>query len=370
MPEPDLIPDISVVICSYNGAAHLPALLASLGEQTFDSDRFETVVVDDGSSDSTSALAREHGARVVTLAENVGLAAARNAGVRTARASIVAFTDDDCVCDPGWLAQLIVPFADPAVLAVGGGVTPAGPDSFNVRFLRRRNPLEPLSGALLDSPSPPQRLAIYLRTVLLGAPSLGPGERLYSVVGANMAFRRKLLETLGGFDEAFRFGSEEEELCVRIHARGEAGEIIFAPWAMVTHTFAPRVGDTLRRSRAYGRGNARATAKYGKARLTPFPAPLLIAAVAAAAVRSRSTRLTLATCLLPLLCYPRWVIDLAAARRLEPFAYPYLQLAQELLTVLGEVEGRRAGYRPIEVAPLTDTSGPAAQRRTMSRVSP
>jgi glycosyltransferase involved in cell wall biosynthesis len=49
--------DVSVVVCSYNGAAHLPAVLASLREQTIDARRCETLVVDDGSSDPTSAVA-------------------------------------------------------------------------------------------------------------------------------------------------------------------------------------------------------------------------------------------------------------------------------------------------------------------------
>ena len=349
-------PDVSVVVCSHDGASHLPAVLASLRAQTLDGQRFETLVVDDGSSDPTSAIAVEHGARVITLTENCGLAAARNAGAREARAPIIAFTDDDCVCEPGWLEALLAPFADPAVLAVSGDVTPAGPDSFNVRFLQRRNPLAPLSGVFLDAPSPPRRLAIYVRGLLLGPPLLAPGERLYSVVGANMAFRRELLDELGGFDEAFRFGSEEEELCIRIHAEHEAAKIIFAPRAMVTHTFAPRLSDTLRRSRAYGRGNAREATKHGSRRVTPFPAPLLTAAVAAVALSTRSRRRALLAGLVPWLAYPRWLIDLAATRSPEPLAYPYLQLAQELLTVVGEIEGLRAGYRPAAPTQLAAAS--------------
>jgi GT2 family glycosyltransferase len=354
MPDSARTLDVSVVVCSHNGAVHLPAVLASLHKQTLAAGRFETLVVDDGSSDPTSAIAAEHGARVITLDENCGLAAARNAGVRAARAEIVAFTDDDCVCDPGWLEQLLEPFSNPAVLAVGGGVTPGGPNSFNVRFLRRRNPLKPLSGVFLESPGLTRRLAIYLRDLLLGAPRLAPGERLYSVVGANMAFRRGIVYELGGFDEAFRFGGEEEELCVRTHARREAAEIAFAPRATVSHTFSPRVGDTLRRSRAYGRGNARLAAKYGDHRPVVFPAPLLVAATGVTAQRCRSSRLALIAGLAPLLAYPRWVVDLAATSSPEPFAYPYLQLAQELLAMVGQIEGRRTGYHPVPATQLAD----------------
>ena len=101
--------------------------------------------------------------------------------------------------------------------------------------------------------------------------------------------------------------------------------------------------------------------------MTPFPAPLLTAAAGAVALSVRSPRLGLLAGLMPWFAYPRWLVDLAATRSPEPLAYPYLQLAQELLTVVGEIEGLRAGYRPVAAAQLADTSSGAAQR---SRVSP
>ncbi|HEV3000586.1 MAG TPA: glycosyltransferase family A protein, partial [Solirubrobacteraceae bacterium] len=99
-------PEITVVVPVRDGAASLPPLLASLAGQTLARERFEVIVVDNGSRDATAAVAREGGARVVT--EPVAnRARARNAGIAAARAPLVAFTDADCVAAPGWLEALL-----------------------------------------------------------------------------------------------------------------------------------------------------------------------------------------------------------------------------------------------------------------------
>ena len=64
-----------------------------------------------------------------------------------------------------------------------------------------------------------------------------------------MAFDRRLVRELHGFDEAFRFGADEEEFCRRAHARGPVC-FRYQPDAIVTHRFSPSVCDILRRARA------------------------------------------------------------------------------------------------------------------------
>jgi glycosyltransferase involved in cell wall biosynthesis len=347
MPETSS-PTVTVVVPSHNGATRLPAAIASIKRQRIDPGAVELIVVDDGSFDDTGAIAAELGARVVSLEPARGVAAARNAGVAAARAPVVAFTDDDCDCDETWLNSLLAPFADPAVGATGGRVRPAGPEGFTVRYLRRHNPLEPLSAVLLSSARPHERLAIYLRGLLFGPLRPSAGDDLYSVVGANMAFRRDLIWELGGFDEAFRFGGEEEDLCRRTHAAPHPRRIVFEPRAVISHLFVPRLRDTLRRSRAYGRGNARLAAKHRDVKPIVFPIPLLVLVLALAGLtRSGRRRGTgLLAPLVPFAAYPRWFVEMARAGSVEAVADPYVQLAQELLVMRGEVEGWVAGYMP------------------------
>ena len=79
--------DLTIVICSLNGEAGVCRCLDALSMQTI-YDRLEVIVVDDGSTDGTSDVARAHGAIVIRHPVNRGLAAARNSGVRAASAQL------------------------------------------------------------------------------------------------------------------------------------------------------------------------------------------------------------------------------------------------------------------------------------------
>ena len=72
-----------------------------------------------------------------------GPAAARNLGIRSSQAEIIAFTDADCVADPGWLAALVKPFINPDVVGVGGNILPyqhSNP-TFAEKFSAEHSPL-------------------------------------------------------------------------------------------------------------------------------------------------------------------------------------------------------------------------------------
>ena len=88
------------------------------------------VVVDNGSTDETPSVARSFAGSLpvdVIREETVGIPHARNAGVARCTGDIVAFLDDDCEAEPGWLAALEIPFLkDPQVGVVGGVLTPLG----------------------------------------------------------------------------------------------------------------------------------------------------------------------------------------------------------------------------------------------------
>ncbi len=72
----------------------------------YPADQFEVIVIDDGSSMPIDAWSGDSRVRVIRQ-DNKGPAAARNAGIASARGAFLAFTDDDCVPEPGWLAALV-----------------------------------------------------------------------------------------------------------------------------------------------------------------------------------------------------------------------------------------------------------------------
>ena len=335
------------MVCSHNGERTLPGLLESLREQSLSSERYEVILVDDGSTDRTAAVAEDWGVRLIRLSQNAGLAAARNAGVRAASAAIVAFTDDDCEADRDWITALLAAFENLDVAGVGGRVVPSPGGGFVLRYLARRNPLAPLKADLLASNHPVYRLGLYLRATALGETEPRRGEELYSVVGANMAFRRQVILDLDGFDESFAFGVEEEDFCMRVHAAQERATLLYEPSAVVFHRFERRLSATLRRSRTYGRGHARAGIKHQDLRLILYPVPLAVLISIVSGLLLSDRTILIVGALGPLAGYPRWLRDTWEEKSPEPLAYPYLQLAQEIYTMLGELEGRQAGYGPV-----------------------
>jgi GT2 family glycosyltransferase len=222
-------PDVSVVVPTRDRPERLAALLAGLREQTLGAGAFEVIVVDDGSTvSSTQHVLAEESARgellVHTLRNevSVGQARARNQGWAEAAAPLVAFTDDDCIADPGWLQALLA----------ASSATPGA-------IVQGRTEPEPLGG---------RRRGPFSRTIAVE--SLGPEYQT-----CNILYPRALLEQLAGFDE--RVGQpvagEDTELAWRAFEAG--AQAVFAPDALVSHAvhelgFAGALRDATRWSEA------------------------------------------------------------------------------------------------------------------------
>jgi glucosyl-dolichyl phosphate glucuronosyltransferase len=118
----------SVIVPTRNRAKQLQACLASLTRQTALADSFEVIVIDNGSNDETSAVARAFDGplqlRLVHESEP-GLHVGRHAGARMARSDVLMFCDDDIEADPGWVEAVVRRFAEPDVALVGGNDRPA-----------------------------------------------------------------------------------------------------------------------------------------------------------------------------------------------------------------------------------------------------
>jgi GT2 family glycosyltransferase len=201
------VPEVSVVIPTRDRAPRLAAALDALRGQTLGRDRFEVVVVDDGSTDGTPKLlesaARDGSLRLQVLRRRGdGPAAARNAGWRAAAAPLIAFTDDDCEPAGNWLdATLRAAGKSPGAIVQG----PTQP------IPRERH--------LLDRP--------FARTRRIDGPSPW-------FPTCNIAYPRELLEQLGGFDERFPEAlGEDTDLGWRVLEAG--GRLEFAPPALVHH---------------------------------------------------------------------------------------------------------------------------------------
>jgi glycosyltransferase involved in cell wall biosynthesis len=354
--------DLSVIICSLNGAAGVDRCLRALAGQK--DVELQLIVVDDGSTDDTSYVAREHGATVIRHETNRGASAARNTGIRTATAPVVAFLDDDCEPEPEWARELVDAYQD-GVIGVGGPLVPHAPEGFMLGFLRRNNPLLPLEMNLAHSEKLLYRL--YLYALRQWAPEERHDKReVYTLVGANMSFRRQVVTEVG-LDERFRFGAEDLDLCLQMRRRFPNGRLLTTPDAVVRHHFEPDLKDTLRRSRAYGRGCAMLYLKWPTMQPTIFPGPVLVLALLVAS--AFFPVLLAAAVLLPELMYPMGLRLAVSQKQPASLLDAYVQLAQEAYGNVGYLQGlwRYRGFAPESAAAAAAPRSPDTTTAGLSR---
>jgi GT2 family glycosyltransferase len=184
----------AVILPTAGRPAYLDVALASIVPQARALGA-DVLVVDDGPSDQTRAIAERHGARYVAHDRSRGLNAARNTGARETNAPLLAYVDDDVEVHAGWLASLIVADASqPADIGVFTGPILARFDDHPLPLCGREDP--PITH--LD---------------------LGPQDRdCDHAWGANMAVRRAALQRVGPFDERRELGGDEEEWQARVTA--------------------------------------------------------------------------------------------------------------------------------------------------------
>lgn len=184
-------PPITVVVCTRNRPYALRRCLAAISKLEYPD--FEVIVVDNASTtNETEAVIRETPFRYVR--ENrVGLNNARNRGWVEARHEIIAYTDDDAAVNPRWLHGIARAFADPAVSGATGLVLPLELEMPSQLIFEQYGGMS--KGFRQRDFLPASMKA----SELISAHSLG--------VGANMAFRRSMLEQLGGFDPCLDVGT-------------------------------------------------------------------------------------------------------------------------------------------------------------------
>jgi len=220
--------DVSVVMSTWNRADVLARALTSLLQQRAAGVRYEVVVVDNNSTDSTRAvvesfLARGSPSLRYLFEARQGASHGRNTGILVARAPIIAFTDDDVTVAPDWIATLKRLLDEhPEVECVGGRVLPHG-DSTLPSWLTREH-WAPL--ALLDYGDQ----AFYVT----------PTRRL-CLITANAAFRAAVFGRIGLFSpdvQSFKreTATEDHELLLRLWRSG--GQGLYAPTLVVTSDIA------------------------------------------------------------------------------------------------------------------------------------
>jgi glycosyltransferase involved in cell wall biosynthesis len=225
-------PSMSVVVCAYNAGETLDECLRHVCE--LDYPGLDVIVVDDGSTDDTAAIAGRHPRARLLQIEHAGLSAARNAGLRAARGEIVAYLDSDAYPSPEWPYYLALGLDSRTVGGDGGPNVPPVDDCSSAQQVARA-PGGPIHVLVAD-------------------------DRAEHVPGCNMAFWKRVLEEVGGFDPVYTAAGDDVDLCWKVGERG--WEIGFHPAALVWHHPRPGIRRYLRQQRTYGRAEALVEARH------------------------------------------------------------------------------------------------------------
>ena len=229
-------PLLSLIVCTRDRSGRLDAFFEALGRMRARA-AWELVIVDNGSTDDTpvrlAVLAGSLGAPVTIVREpRPGLGRARNAGVTAARGALLAFTDDDCYPAVDYIDSVANAFADRERGFIGGRIL------------------------LYDAQDHPITIRVDSTPIPIPPCSVVPTGL---VQGANMAFRREVLERIGGFDDALGpgtpFCNDDVDAVARASAAGFAGS--FVPEPVVHHHHGrrdPAEISALWRSYDHGRG--------------------------------------------------------------------------------------------------------------------
>jgi GT2 family glycosyltransferase len=218
-------PEVSIVIVTWNGRRHLEACLTAVAAQRgIDA---ETILVDNASTDGTVDFVRARfpWVRVVALGINRGFAGGNNAGAREARASVLAFLNNDTIAAPDWLSRLIgaLDLTRRVALATSRIVYmhPAGViDSAGDGMTRAGGAFKRLHGS-------PATLAEESREV-------------FGACGAAFAVPKPVFDEIGGFDEEFFASHEDVDLSYRARLLGYRCR--YVPGAVVRHHGSATLG--------------------------------------------------------------------------------------------------------------------------------
>lgn len=243
------MPVVSVIVAAHDAADTIGDCLDAVGRQSLERDRYEVIMVDNGSTDATAEIAARREGVIVVREPSRGAYIARNAGLRRARGRLIAFTDADCVPEPDWLERLVAALSADEARVVMGRDRPVGTGRA-IRLLASYD--HEKEGYVMSHANP----------------------EVYYGHTNNLITAREVLEEVGGFDPLPR--GADVVFVQKVIARYGTDAVRYEGQALVHHTEIRSTRDYFRKAFIYGRslrgygGRVRVRALTNRERLRVF----------------------------------------------------------------------------------------------------
>ena len=229
-------PYVSVIVATYNREKMLGECIDSLFNQSYPFDRYEVIVINDGSADETENLLSNYEKKAMCgymhfRQENSGQTVAFNKGIENSKGDIVCITGDDCVADKHWIETLVKGYTSKDIGGVGGVIEGIGTNSMLERYLKKNG--------------------FFSQSVGINV----------TLIGGNSSFRKHVLDEVKGFDTFFRHG-QDTEICIRIRELGYVFKL--ANDSVILHHHKETMRGVLEQCQRYERTYVRLHKKYTK----------------------------------------------------------------------------------------------------------
>jgi len=220
------IPIISVIVPVYNASKTLELCLQSLSDLDYPKNKLEIIVVDNGSTDSSVAIAEGFGVHLLLETGIRSSYAARNKGILASKGELIAFTDADCIVTPGWLRHLALHWDDATIGCFAGEIEAYKPESLVERFSDK-------AGILRQAGTLNSSYLAYTQT-------------------ANSAYRRDIFDKVGLFIPKMISGGDAD---ISWRMQRQLGlQIKFIPDALVYHKHRTSLAGLFNQFRKYEHG--------------------------------------------------------------------------------------------------------------------
>jgi GT2 family glycosyltransferase len=209
----------SIIIPNWNGKQHLEGCLSSLRSQCYTN--FETILVDNGSTDGSREFVKEYFpmVRFLELGENLGFTGACNAGYSQASGRLIILLNNDTEVEPTWLGAIVDAFErHPDVGIIASKI-----------LMYDQRDIFHSAGDLYRIDGIPINRGVWKKDT----GQYEKEEPVFSACGAAAAYRRALIEDIGFLDREFYFSCEDVDMGWRAHKAG--WKVLYVPNAVVYH---------------------------------------------------------------------------------------------------------------------------------------